>query len=193
MKIYLKSCSLFEVKTAVEYGLIDGISFMSEDRDDPCVATDNDFAAIARSNCGPTFILSGEKTAEKILEESRELIRLGPNTIIKVKLSLEALKACKILSSQQIPVAVYGISNTAQALIAARSGAEFLFLAPNQHTNQEQNLGKKPNDELLKQHGYNAQLIASRTNDMQSLHAQIQSGIQAIEVDYSQLLKLVDA
>ena len=61
-----------------------------------------------------------------MVKEARELSKIHKNIVIKVPMTLEGLKAVKILSSEGIKTNVTLIFNAAQALMAARAGATFV-------------------------------------------------------------------
>ena len=137
MKIYLKSCSLFEVKNTVEYNLIDGVNLISETEDEPCIATDNDKNLIAKTVRGPVFISVCGCSCEQILNNSRRIIEIAPNIVLKLKVSLESIKACSILSSNDVSICMCGVENLTQAIISARAGADFISLTSNKSSEKK--------------------------------------------------------
>lgn len=83
-----------------------------------------------RSIIGPEkalFVQTVQKKADEIVEEAKVLrARLGENFYLKIPISEEGLKATKILKSLGIGVLVTTIFTPAQALVAARAGADFV-------------------------------------------------------------------
>jgi transaldolase len=61
-----------------------------------------------------------------MLSEGRRLAELAPNITIKVPLTPEGLKACRVLTDEGIPVNVTLCFSPAQALLAAKAGAAFV-------------------------------------------------------------------
>ena len=75
--------------------------------------------------------ISGEvkattEDAEKMIEEGREIAKIHPNMVVKIPMTVEGLKACKVLSSEGIKTNVTLIFNGTQALLAARAGATYV-------------------------------------------------------------------
>lgn len=80
-----------------------------------------------------TSIVDGPISAEVIslehkgmVEEARNLSKIHKNIVIKIPMTLEGLKAVKILTSEGIKTNVTLIFSAAQALMAARAGATFV-------------------------------------------------------------------
>ena len=76
-------------------------------------------------------IISGEVKAttvdaEGMIEEGREIAKLHKNMIVKIPMTVEGLKATKVLSSEGIKCNVTLIFSANQALLAARAGAAYV-------------------------------------------------------------------
>jgi transaldolase len=61
-----------------------------------------------------------------MLEEGRRLRKYGNNVIVKCPLTPEGLKACRMLTSEGIPVNVTLCFSVNQAILAAKSGAKYV-------------------------------------------------------------------
>ncbi len=71
--------------------------------------------------------ISGEvkattEDAEGMIKEGREIAAIHPNMVVKIPMTVEGLKATKVLSSEGIKVNVTLIFSANQALLAARAG-----------------------------------------------------------------------
>ena len=64
--------------------------------------------------------------ADGMVAEAMELVKIHKNIVIKLPMSAEGLKACKILTSKGIKTNVTLIFNAAQALLAAKAGATYV-------------------------------------------------------------------
>jgi len=80
-----------------------------------------------------TSIVDGPVSAEVIdtihvgmLEEARELVKIHENIVIKIPMTLEGLKAVKILTEEGIKTNVTLVFSASQALLAARAGATYV-------------------------------------------------------------------
>ena len=64
--------------------------------------------------------------AEGMIKEGREIAAIHPNMVVKIPMTVEGLKACKVLSSEGIKTNVTLIFSANQALLAARAGATYV-------------------------------------------------------------------
>ena len=61
-----------------------------------------------------------------MVKEADELVKIHKNIVIKIPMTLEGLKAVKILSKKGIKTNVTLIFSASQALLAARAGASYV-------------------------------------------------------------------
>jgi transaldolase len=128
MKIFLDTADLTEIRRAADAGLIDGVttnpSLMAK------VAGGKDakeiFQEIAEIVDGPVSAEVVGVDAEIMIEEGRRLAKLHPNIVIKVPLTEDGLKACRVFRSEDIGVNVTLCFSPLQALLAAKAGATFI-------------------------------------------------------------------
>ena len=128
MKLFLDTANIEEIKKANDMGVIYGVTtnpslIAKEGRDYAQVL--KEIAAIID---GP---ISGEVKATTVdakgmVEEGRVIAALHPNMVVKIPMTMEGLKAVKVLCSEGIKVNVTLIFSVNQALLAARAGAAFV-------------------------------------------------------------------
>ena len=126
MKIFLDTANLDELRNAVEYGVIDGVT-----TNPSLIAKEGaEHHDRIREICE---IIDGDISAEVVATEADEMVREGrilaalhENVVVKVPLIRDGIKACKILSSEGIRVNVTLCFSPAQALLAAKAGAYFI-------------------------------------------------------------------
>ena len=114
MKFFVDTAKIEDIKKANDMGVI-------------CGVTTNP-SLIAEIVDGP---ISGEVKAttvdaEGMIEEGREIAKLHKNMIVKIPMTVEGLKATKVLSSEGIKCNVTLIFSANQALLAARAGAAYV-------------------------------------------------------------------
>ena len=63
---------------------------------------------------------------KKMVKKGRKLANINLDKIVEIPMSLQGLKACKVLSGEGIKVNITSISYSAQALLAARAGADYI-------------------------------------------------------------------
>lgn len=128
MKFFIDTANIEEIKKANDMGVICGVTtnpslIAKEGRD--YVETLKEIASIVD---GP---ISGEvkattTDAETMIAEGREIAKIHPNMVVKIPMTVEGLKATKVLASEGIPVNVTLIFTVNQALLAARAGAAYV-------------------------------------------------------------------
>ena len=128
MKLFLDTANIEEIKKANDMGVICGVTtnpslIAKEGRDVYEVVQE-----IASIVDGP---ISGEvkattTDAEGMIAEGREIAKLHKNMVVKIPMTIEGLKACKVLSSEGIKVNMTLIFTAHQALLCARAGAAFV-------------------------------------------------------------------
>lgn len=64
--------------------------------------------------------------AEGMIAEGREIAKIHPNMVVKIPMTVEGLKAVKVLTAEGIKTNVTLIFSAAQALLAARAGATYV-------------------------------------------------------------------
>ena len=64
--------------------------------------------------------------AEGMIKEGREIAAIHPNMVVNIPMTVEGLKAVKVLSSEGIKTNVTLIFSANQALLAARAGATYV-------------------------------------------------------------------
>ncbi|MBQ3796027.1 MAG: fructose-6-phosphate aldolase [Butyrivibrio sp.] len=128
MKFFIDTANIDEIRKANDMGVICGVTtnpslIAKEGRDVYEVV-----AEIASIVDGP---ISGEvkattTDAEGMIAEGREIAKIHKNMVVKIPMTVEGLKACKVLSSEGIKVNMTLIFTANQALLCARAGAAFV-------------------------------------------------------------------
>lgn len=128
MKLFLDCSDADLIASAFETGLIDGVttnpSLMLKAGQDP-VEVIKQISEIFPWNASISAEVVGD-TAEEMLDMAEQYIDIGPNITIKVPCTVEGLKACRDLTTDEVPVNVTLVFSTAQALLAAKAGAAYV-------------------------------------------------------------------
>jgi transaldolase len=126
MKFFVDTADVKEIQDLAATGLLDGVTTnpsLIAKSGRPILDVIKEICAIVD---GP---VSAEVTATEhkaMLEEGRKLAKLAKNVCVKVPLTVDGLKTCKVLSGDGIPVNVTLCFSAAQALLAAKAGATFI-------------------------------------------------------------------
>lgn len=127
MKFFIDTANLDEIREANELGMIDGVTT------NPTLVAkegDVDFKEHIAKICS---IVKGDVSAEVtaldtegMLKEGREYAKIAPNVVVKCPLTLEGLKATRILNEEGTGVNVTLCFSAAQAILAAKAGAKYI-------------------------------------------------------------------
>lgn len=129
MKFFVDTGKLEDIKKANDMGVICGVttnpSLIAKEGGKSQEEILKDIAAIVD---GP---ISGEVKAttvdaEGMIAEGREIAKLHPNMVVKIPMTVEGLKATKVLASEGIKCNVTLIFSANQALLAAKAGAAYV-------------------------------------------------------------------
>lgn len=128
MKFFVDTANVEHIKLANDMGIICGVTtnpslIAKEGRDFNQVIKE-----ITDIVDGP---ISGEVKAttvdaEGMIREGREIAAIHPNMVVKIPMTVEGLKAVKVLSAEGIKTNVTLIFSAPQALLAARAGAAYV-------------------------------------------------------------------
>ena len=128
MRFFVDTANVEDIKKANDMGVICGVTtnpslIAKEGRNFNEV-----IAEIASIVDGP---ISGEVKAttvdaEGMIAEGREIAKIHPNMVVKIPMTVEGLKAVKVLNSEGIKTNVTLVFSAHQALLAARAGATYV-------------------------------------------------------------------
>lgn len=128
MKFFIDTANVSDIIKANDMGVICGVTtnpslIAKEGRDFEEVI--KEITAIVD---GP---ISGEVKATTVdaagmIEEGRAIAKIHPNMVVKIPMTVEGLKATKVLASEGIKTNVTLIFSANQALLAARAGATYV-------------------------------------------------------------------
>ena len=126
MKFFIDTADLDEIRALAATGLIDGATTNPSLVAKAGRKFEDIIAEICEILPGP---VSAEVTAtdtETMVSEGRKLAKIAANVTIKVPLTPDGLKACKMLSGEGTKVNVTLCFSAGQAILAAKSGATFV-------------------------------------------------------------------
>jgi transaldolase len=125
MKIFLDTANIDAITRANDTGLLDGITTNPT----KIMETGRPFREVLEEICsivsGPVSAEAVAEQADDIVSEALKITPLAPNLAIKVPMTPEGLKACRILRRQNIIVNATMIFAPDQAMLAMKAGASF--------------------------------------------------------------------
>ena len=125
MKFFIDTSNIQEIKKAKEWGLVDGVTT------NPSLVSKEgrEFKELIKEICsivdGPISAEAVSLDAEGMIKEARELSKIHKNIVVKIPMTLEGLKAVKVVAKEGIKTNVTLVFSPTQALMAAKAGAAY--------------------------------------------------------------------
>jgi transaldolase len=63
---------------------------------------------------------------EEMIKEATDLVKFGPNVVVKIPMTMQGIKAVKVLAGMEIQTNVTLVFSPLQALLAAKAGASYV-------------------------------------------------------------------
>ena len=126
MKFFVDTADTTAIAELNDLGMVDGVTT------NPSIIAKSgrDILEVTKEICdlvdGPVSAEVVSTDADGMIAEGRKLAKIADNITVKVPLTWDGLKACKILSSEGTMVNVTLCFSANQALLAAKAGATFI-------------------------------------------------------------------
>ncbi len=195
MKFFIDTANVEDIRRANEMGVICGVTtnpslIAKEGRN-----VNEVLKEIASIVDGP---ISGEikastEDAEGMIKEGREIAALHKNMVVKIPMTIEGLKAVKVLSGEGIRTNVTLIFSANQALLAARAGASYVspFLGRLDDINQPGIDLIRDTVQIFNNYGIETEIIAASVRNTMHVMDCALAGAHIATVPYKVLVQMV--
>lgn len=126
MKFFVDTADIAEIRELAATGMVDGVTTNPS----LIAKAGRDIMEVTKEICdivpGPVSAEVTATEADAMVAEGRHLAAIAPNIAVKVPLTWDGLKACKVLSDEGRMVNVTLCFTANQALLAAKAGASFV-------------------------------------------------------------------
>lgn len=126
MKFFVDTADVEAIAELNALGMVDGVTTNPS----LILKSGRDILEVTKEICsivsGPVSAEVVALTADEMIAEGRKLAAIAPNIAVKVPLTWDGLKTCKVLSGEGFMVNVTLCFSANQALIAAKAGATFI-------------------------------------------------------------------
>ena len=126
MKFFIDTADVKEIRELSATGLLDGVTTNPSLIKKSGRKINEVIEEICKIVPGPVSAEVTATTFEEMIKEAEVLKKVADNVTIKVPLTWDGLKACKTLRDKNIMVNVTLCFSSSQALLAAKSGANFI-------------------------------------------------------------------
>ena len=126
MKFFVDTADVAAIKELNDLGMVDGVTTNPS----LILKSGRDIIEVTKEICdlveGPVSAEVVAKDAADMIREGRILAEIAPNIAIKVPLTWDGLKACRVFADEGHMVNVTLCFSSAQAILAAKAGATFI-------------------------------------------------------------------
>ena len=126
MKFFVDTADVDAIRELHDLGMVDGVTTNPS----LILKSGRDIIEVTKEICsfveGPVSAEVVALTADEMIAEGRKLAAIAPNIAVKVPLTWDGLKTCKVLSGEGKMVNVTLCFSANQALLAAKAGATFI-------------------------------------------------------------------
>jgi transaldolase len=197
MELYLDSANLKEIEEAFKLGFLNGLTttptFMQREG-----ITDIDGMILKLSKIVPVLQIEAlGDTAEDILKEAQRQLDLGldiKKTVFKIPVSLEGVRACRMLRNEGMLVNVHLVYTLQQAYMAMQAGAT--YVCPLVGRLQDQ--GHDALDlvaqiiDAVDHYGYDTKVMFSSVRTMEHIRNALNLGVHTITVPLKIMKQLTE-
>ena len=126
MKFFVDTADIAAIAELNDFGMVDGVTT------NPSIIlkSGRNILEVTKEICdlvdGPVSAEVVATDADDMIAEGRKLAEIAPNITVKLPLTWDGLKACKVLSGEGKMVNVTLCFSANQALLAAKAGATFI-------------------------------------------------------------------
>jgi transaldolase len=194
VKIFLDSANIEQIRQAKALGAIEGVttnpSLLAKEQ--------GDWKKIIRQICkeidGPVSVEVLATDSPAMLVEARDLMKIAPNIVIKVPVTLEGLKTIKELHQRGIETNATLVFSANQALLAAKAGATYVspFIGRLDDVGQD---GLQLIQDLMtifRNYDLSTQVLAASIRSSSHFHQASLLGADAITIPLNVLLDLAN-
>jgi transaldolase len=126
MKFFVDTADVAAISELNDLGMVDGVTTNPS----LILKSGRNILEVTKEICdivaGPVSAEVVSLKAEEMIAEGRKLATIAPNIVVKLPLTWDGLRACKVLTGEGHKVNVTLCFSANQALIAAKAGATFI-------------------------------------------------------------------
>jgi transaldolase len=197
MELYLDSADLKEIEEAFQLGFLAGLTttptFMHRHG-----VTDVDSLILKLATIVPVLQVEAlGETADEIYKEAHRQIQMGldiKKSVFKIPVSLEGVKACKMLTDEGIMVNVHLVYTLQQAYMAMAAGATYVCPLVGRLQDQGHDALTLVEQcvQAVNYYGYNSKIMFSSVRNVEHVRNAINIGVHTITAPYKIIKQLTE-
>lgn len=126
MDFYIDTANLEDIKKYNDWGVVDGVTTNPSLIAKEGVSLEKRIKEIVEVVDGPISTEVIATDSKKMIEEARKYAAWHDNIVVKIPMTIDGMKALKVLSKEGVKVNVTLVFSPGQALIAAKNGAAYV-------------------------------------------------------------------
>lgn len=197
MELYLDSADLKEIEEAFKLGVIDGLTttptFMHREG-----VTDVDSTILKLAEIVPVLQVEAlGSTAEEVCAEAKRLLDLGLDknrTVFKIPVSMEGVRACRMLRDEDFLVNLHLVYTLQQAYMAMHAGATYVCPLVGRLQDQGQDaLGLvRKCVEAVEKYGYKTKVMFSSVRHTEHVRNALDIGVHTCTIPWKVMKQLTE-
>jgi transaldolase len=196
MKIFADTAIISEIEEVSSWGIISGVTTNPSLIAKSGISLEDAIRKIVNLVDGPISAEVAEADAESMVEEAKIYSRMHKNIVIKIPMTIEGVKAVKMLTALKIKTNVTLVFTASQALMAATAGATYVSpfmgrLDDLLKTNDSgYNLLKEIKD-MFRTYNFKTQIIAASIRNLEHVNQSLKAGADIATIPYKVLKEMV--
>lgn len=195
MEIYLDTANLAEIKQALDWGVLDGVTtnptlIAREGRDPKKHFIDILKLVYPR----PVSLEVMSDNYEDMIKEAEELSKLSDNVVVKIPITEEGIKVVSVLSKKGVKTNVTLIFTPMQALLASKAGATYVSPFMGRLDDRGWNGVSLVEDiiEIFRNYNISTKIIAASTRNVRHVLEVSLLGVDIVTMPFKVLIKMFD-
>lgn len=196
MKIFADTAIISEIEEVSSWGIISGVTTNPSLIAKSGISLEDAIRKIVDLVDGPISAEVAEADAVSMVEEAKVYSKMHKNIVIKIPMTIEGIKAVKMLTALKIKTNVTLVFTASQALMAATAGATYVSpfmgrLDDLLKTNDAgYNLLKEIKD-MFKTYNFKTQIIAASIRNLDHVNQSLKAGADIATIPYKVLKEMV--
>ncbi len=200
MKIFIDTAIVEEIKEASKFGIISGVTTNPSLIAKANRKVEDVIKEILAIVDGPISCEVNESDYMSMYNQAHEIVKMAnnPNITIKLPMTIDGIKTCKMLVSEGIKTNVTLIFSVSQALLAMEAGATFIspFMGRiDDYLPNEVNPGAKLIEEINKvknMYGYKSKIIAASIRHVNHVEQACLSGADIATIPFKVIKQMYE-
>ncbi len=194
MKIFLDTGNIQEIKKALAWGILDGVTTnptLLAKEGNPYQEQVLEICRLVKDRPVSVEVLTSQ--TEEIIQQGQEIAGWAENVVVKVATTLEGLSAIRALSEQGIAVNATLIFSVPQGMLAIKAGAKYIspFIGRLDDIGADGVAVVADLVEFVETYGYPAEILAASIRHPTHVMEVARAGAHIATIPFDVLMKLI--